>query len=139
MNDPHDAAKLRPNNPDATRRDFLARSVAAGLGAAAAPAFAATASVVEAPVTIATPDGTCDAFLVHPASGSYPAVIVWPDALGLRPAMRDIGRRLAAEGYTVLVPNPFYRIAKAPLYEDASNVDFSDPAVMTKLRPLMGS
>src|SRR3954471_22196339 len=139
MNDQHDVAKLRPNDPDVARRDFLARGVAAGLTAAAPPAFSAAAQVVEAPVSIATPDGTCDAVLLHPASGTFPGVIVWPDAFGLRPAMRDIGRRLAADGYTVLVPNPFYRIAKAPVYEDASNVDFSDPVTMTKLRPLMAS
>jgi len=90
-------------------------------------------------VSITTPDGTCDAVLLHPASGTFPGVIVWPDAFGLRPAMREMGRRLAGDGYTVLVPNPFYRVAKAPVYEDASNVDFADPATMTKLRPLMGS
>ena len=138
-NDQHDDGKLRTGERDVSRRDFLVRSAAAGLTAAAAPAFAAAAQVVETPVSIATPDGTCDAVLLHPASGSFPGVIVWPDALGLRPAMREMGRRLAADGYTVLVPNPFYRVAKAPVYEDASNVDFADPATMTKLRPLMGS
>ena len=138
-NDQHDDGKLRTADREVSRRDFLVRSAAAGLTAAAAPAFAAAAQVVEAPVSITTPDGTCDAVLLHPASGSFPGVIVWPDAFGLRPAMREMGRRLAADGYTVLVPNPFYRVAKAPVYEDASNVDFADPATMTKLRPLMGS
>lgn len=138
-NDQHDDRKLRPGDKDVSRRDFLVRSAAAGLTAAAAPAFAAAAAVVETPVSITTPDGTCDAVLLHPASGTFPGVIVWPDAFGLRPAMREMGRRLAADGYTVLVPNPFYRVAKAPVYEDASNVDFADPATMTKLRPLMGS
>ena len=139
MNDQHDDGKLRTGDRDVSRRDFLVRSAAAGLTAAAAPAFAAAAQVVETPVSITTLDGTCDAALLHPASGAFPAVIVWPDAFGLRPAMREMGRRLAADGYTVLVPNPFYRVAKAPVYEDASNVDFADPATMTKLRPLMGS
>jgi carboxymethylenebutenolidase len=60
-------------------------------------------------------------------------VLVWPDAFGLRPSMRAIGRRLAGEGYAVLVPNPFYRVAKAPVYETAANVDFRDPATMQKL------
>jgi len=138
-NDQHDDGKLRTADREVSRRDFLVRSAAAGLTAAAAPAFAAAAQVVEAPVSITTPDGTCDAVLLHPASGTFPGVIVWPDAFGLRPAMREMGRRLAADGYTVLVPNPFYRVAKAPVYEDASNVDFADPATMTKLRPLMGS
>src|SRR6478672_4880408 len=81
--------------------------------------------VVETNVEIRTPDGTCDAAFIHPASGSHPAVVIWPDAFGLRPSMRDIARRLAAEGgYSVLVPSPFYRVAKAPVFEDAANFNF---------------
>ena len=95
---------------DSSRRDFIALSVAAGLVAAAGPALAASPPVVEDEVTIKTADGTCDAAFIHPASGAYAGVLVWPDAFGLRPAMRDIGKRIAAEGYSVLVPNPFYRI-----------------------------
>ena len=119
-----------PNHwPDATddlsRRDFVALSVVGGLVVATGSAQAAP-RVVEAEVTIATPDGTCDAVFLHPATGSYPGVLIWPDAFGLRPAMRAMGRRLAAEGYAVLVPNPFYRIGKAPMYESAANVDFND-------------
>jgi uncharacterized iron-regulated membrane protein len=79
----------------------------------------ATLGVVEAEVTIATPDGSCDAAFVHPATGAYPGVLIWPDAFGLRPSMRAIGRRLAAESYAVLVPNPFYRIGKAPMKKAA--------------------
>jgi carboxymethylenebutenolidase len=130
---------LRDDDVDAPRRDFLARSVAAGFTAAAGPTFAATPPVVEAAVTIKTADGTCDAAFLHPATGKHPAVILWPDAFGLRPILREMGRRLAADGYAVLVPNPFYRVAKAPVYEDASNVDFNDPATMAKLLPLMAS
>src|SRR6476620_11802437 len=89
-----------------SRRDFIARSVAAGLAAAAGPSLAAVQPVVESAVTIKTPDGTCDAAFIHPATGSYPGVLIWADAFGLRPAMREIGKRLAAEGYAVLVPNP---------------------------------
>jgi carboxymethylenebutenolidase len=89
--------------------------------------------VVETEVTIRTADGSCDAAFFHPATGSIPGVLVWPDAFGLRPAMRAIGRRLAGEGYAVLVPNPFYRVAQAPVYETAANVDFRDPATMQKL------
>ena len=74
--------------------------------------------VVETAVQIKTPDGTCDAMFIHPTTGSHPAVLIWPDAFGLRPSMRDIGKRIAAEGYSVLVPNPFYRVAKAPVIED---------------------
>jgi carboxymethylenebutenolidase len=66
----------------------------------------------EREVEIKTPDGTCDAYFVHPASGTGAAVIIWPDIFGLRPAMRNMGKRLAGAGYSVLVPNPFYRAGK---------------------------
>ena len=66
-------------------------------------------------------------------------MLVWPDAFGLRPSMRAIGRRLAGEGYAVLVPNPYYRVARAPVYETAANIDFRDPATMQKLGPLRES
>ena len=124
---------------DVSRRNFIARSVAAGLVAAANPSFAATASVVESDVTVKTPDGTCDAAFIHPAFGAYPGVILWPDAAGLRPTMRDMAKRLAAEGYSVLVPNLFYRVSKSPQFTTAANIDFSSPDTMTKLRPLMSS
>src|SRR5579862_7793073 len=129
----------QPNDKrgDIARRDFVGLSVTAGLAATAAQATAAT-DVVETDVEIKTPDGTCDAAFIRPKSGSHPGVLVWPDAFGLRPATRNIGKRLAAEGYSVLVPNPFYRISKAP-FTDASHFDFQNPAEMAKLRPLMGS
>src|ERR1700681_2210031 len=120
------------------RRDFVALGVAAGLAATAGSAGAAGAEVVETDVEIKTPDGTCDAAFIHPKSGSYPAVLIWPDAFGLRPSMRAIGRRIAAEGYSVVVPNPFYRISKAP-FTDASTFNFQNPADMAKLQPLMAS
>jgi len=129
----------KPSSPiDRSRRDFVALSVATGLGAAAHPAVAALA-VSERDVQIKTPDGTCDAAFFHPASGVHAAVLVWPDAAGLRPAMRDIGRRLAGDGYAVLVPNPFYRVGKSPMFESAANIDFSDPATRAKIGPLMSS
>ena len=90
-------------------------------------------------MTIKTPDGTCDAAFIHPQTGSYPGVLIWTDAFGLRPAMRDIGKRIAAEGYSVLVPNPFYRVAKAPVFDSASSFNFQNQADMAKLRPLMAS
>jgi carboxymethylenebutenolidase len=93
-------------------------------------------SVVESDVEIATPDGTCDAAFTHPQSGSHPAVLVWADAFGLRPSMRAMAKRLAADGYAVLVPNPFYRLTRAP-FTDASKMNFSNPADMAKLRPLL--
>jgi carboxymethylenebutenolidase len=124
---------------DPSRRDFIALSIAAGLAAAASPVLAAALPVVESDVTIKTPDGTCDAAFIHPAAGAHPGVLIWADAFGLRPVMRDIGRRIAAEGYSVLVPNPFYRIAKAPLFQNAAVFDFQNQADMAKLRPLMAS
>jgi carboxymethylenebutenolidase len=122
-----------------SRRDFIARWVAAGFLVATGPSLAAELSVVESDVTIKTPDGTCDAAFIHPASGAYPGVIIWADAFGLRPAMRDIGKRIATEGYSVLVPNPFYRIGKAPMYTTGANFDFKSQDDMAKLRPLMAS
>jgi carboxymethylenebutenolidase len=81
---------------------------------------------------VKTADGACDAVLFHPnARGKWPAVLVWPDIMGLRPAFRDIGRRLASQGYTVLVVNPFYRSAHAPVIGD--NFDFSNPEQRAKL------
>ena len=76
------------------------------------PALANAQATSEREVEIKTPDGTCDAYFVHPASGAAPAVLVWPDIFGLRPAMRTMGKRLAASGYSVLVVNHFYRNGK---------------------------
>jgi carboxymethylenebutenolidase len=123
---------------DLSRREFVSLSVAAGLAAAAGSAGAAE-NVVEKDVEIKTPDGTCDAVFIHPATGSHAAVIIWPDAFGLRPTMRGFAKRLAADGYSVLVPNPFYRVSKAPQFGDISNFSFSNPADRGKLTPLMGS
>jgi carboxymethylenebutenolidase len=124
---------------DMTRRDFVTMTVAAGIAAASGADPTAQQPVVEANVEIKTADGTCDAAFVHPATGSHPGVVIWTDAFGLRPSMREIAKRLAAEGYSVLVPNPFYRVAKSPVFEDASNFNFGDPAQRGKLTPLMGS
>jgi carboxymethylenebutenolidase len=122
-----------------SRRAFVTLSVAAGLAVATGSASAADLPVVETDVQVKTPDGVCDAAFIHPASGSHPGVLIWPDAFGLRPAMRDIGKRIAAVGYSVLVPNPFYRMAKAPVFQDPSSFNFQNEADMAKLRPLMGS
>ena len=124
-------------NDDITRRDFVTITVGAGI--AASTGLTAQQQVVETNVDIKTADGTCDAAWIHPASGAHPAVVVWADAFGLRPSMREIAKRLAADGYSVLVPNPFYRIAKAPVFEDPSNFNFGDPTQRAKLTPLMGS
>lgn len=118
-----------------SRRTFVTSSVVtAGLAAAAT---ATAASVVETNVEIKTPDGTCDAAFFHPASGSHPGVLIWTDAFGLRPSFREMGKRLAAQGYSVLVPNPFYREGKSPFWEDASNIDFGKER--NKIGPLMAS
>jgi carboxymethylenebutenolidase len=93
--------------------------------------------VVMTDVEIKTPDGTCDAAFIHPASGSHPGVLIWTDAFGLRPSFREMGKRLAAQGYSVLVPNPFYRLGKSPFFEDASKVDFAKDR--PKIDPLMAS
>jgi carboxymethylenebutenolidase len=123
-----------------SRREFGAVSLAAGLAAVAgAPdARAAERPLTETDVTVKTPDGNCDAAFIHPTTGSYPAVLIWPDAFGLRPAMRQFARRIAAEGYSVLVPNPFYRTAKAPVFDNPAAFDFGNPADAAKLPPLMG-
>jgi carboxymethylenebutenolidase len=137
-----DEQKNQPLNDahprDITRRDFTAILVGAGLATTVQSAEAKGPEVVETDVEIKTPDGTCDAAFIHPKSGSHPGVLIWPDAFGLRPSMRAIGRRIAAEGYSVVVPNPFYRVSKAP-FTDASNFNFQNPDDMAKLRPLMAS
>src|ERR1700716_3779806 len=78
------------------------------------PQAANAAPVAESDVKVTTPDGTADCYFVHPSSGAAPGVLVWPDIFGLRPAFRQMGKRLAESGYSVLVVNPFYRVKKAP-------------------------
>jgi len=112
------------------------RSVLLGISSAAAiaglPTEAFAANVVETDVMVPTPDGSADAALFHPAgAGSWPAVLMWPDILGLRPVFREMGRRLAAAGYTVLVPNPFYRTRRAPVF--TGSIDFNNEDDRKKL------
>jgi len=95
-----------------TRRQF-GELLGAGM-ALALPQVACDVAVTDGDVTIKTPDGTCDAYFVHPATGTGAGVLVWPDIFGLRPAFRTMGKRLAENGYSVLVVNPFYRVQKAP-------------------------
>ena len=98
-----------------TRRQF---GVMLGAGMAMMlPQVANAVTVTESEVTVVTPDGNADCYFVHPASGTAPAVLVWPDIFGLRPAFRQMGKRLAESGYSVLVVNPFYRAKKAPTAE----------------------
>jgi carboxymethylenebutenolidase len=115
-----------------SRRGFTALS-AASLAAVAGPALAA--EVVESDVMVKTPDGVCDAALFHPAGkGPWPAVILFADAGGLRPVKRDMGRRLAADGYVVIVPNPYYRSHAAPVR--ATPFDFNNPDDRAQLAAL---
>jgi carboxymethylenebutenolidase len=124
-----------PHTPaDSSRREFVAMSAAtAGLIAATGSIRAAETDILERDVLIHTADGDCDAAFFYPVHGSHPGVLIWPDIFGLRPAFRDFGRQMAAQGYAVLVPNTFYRSAKAPIYGDVSSISFQDPAIRAKM------
>jgi carboxymethylenebutenolidase len=113
--------------------DPQARPVTSAASAAAGGPPATT----ESEVRIVTPDGTCDAYFVHPATGANPAVLIWPDIFGLRPAFRQMGKRLAEAGYAVLVVNPFYRASPAPTSVPHANMD--DPATRSALMALAQS
>src|SRR5437660_5257607 len=98
-----------------TRKQF---GVMLGAGVAMMlPQSANAVTVTESEVNVTTPDGTADCYFAHPSSGTAPGVLVWPDIFGLRPAFRQMGKRLAESGYSVLVVNPFYRVKKAPTAE----------------------
>jgi carboxymethylenebutenolidase len=115
------------------RRDFGKLSMGAGL-LALWPPLANALSVTESTVDITTADGVADCYFVHPSSGKHPAILIWPDILGLRPAFKLMGRRLAESGYSVLVVNPFYRSAKAPVVGEGAV--FRDPAVREIVLPM---
>jgi carboxymethylenebutenolidase len=119
-----------------SRREFGALTLGAGL-VSLLPRGAAAADVTETEVQIKTPDGTCDAYFVHPATGVHPGVLIWPDIFGLRPAFRQMGKRLAESGYAALVVNPFYRVKPAPTAPE--HPDFNDAATRTALMSLMGA
>jgi carboxymethylenebutenolidase len=95
------------------------------------------AATTESEVTVTTPDGACDAYFVHPTTGASPSVLVWPDIFGLRPAFRQMGKRLAESGYAVLVVNPFYRTKKAPT--SSPHADMEDAATREALMALAKS
>jgi carboxymethylenebutenolidase len=115
-----------------TRRDFGSLTAGAGL-AMMLPQVANAQAVTETNVEIKTPDGTCDSYFVHPSSGAHAAVLVWPDILGLRPAFRMMGKRLAESGYSVLVVNPFYRGKRAPVIPEGATFDDATRAIVTPL------
>lgn len=124
------------DHPPISRRAFGALSAGAGL-VSMLPPVANAQDVTESEVEITTPDGTADCYFVHPSSGTAPGVVVWPDILGLRTAFRDMGRRLAQSGYSVLVVNPFYRDERAPVAPEGAT--FNDPDVRTKVFALAGN
>ena len=107
-----------------TRRQFGAL-VGAGISMML-PRVVNAVAVTEADVTVTTPDGTADCYFVHPASGAAAGVLVWPDIFGLRPAFRQMGKRLAESGYSVLVVNPFYRVKKAPTAPNGAATPIAD-------------
>ena len=119
-----------------SRRQFGALSLGAGV-AAMLPTLSDAAETTGADVEIKTPDGTADAYFVHPTKGKHPGVLIWPDIFGLRPAFKQMATRLAESGYSVLVINPFYRTRKAPT--SPPNPDFNDPATRQSLFALAGS
>jgi carboxymethylenebutenolidase len=158
-----DMVKYRLRREQLSRRSFGSLSLGAGLasllpvacksadpatgqvpaatatGAASGPTASAgltPPATTESEVVITTPDGACDAYFVHPTTGASPAVLVWPDIFGLRPAFRQMGKRLAESGYAVLVVNPFYRKKKAPT---SGPHDFDDPVTRDALMALMHS
>src|SRR5215470_11409886 len=107
-----------------TRKQF---GVMLGAGMAMMlPKVANAVTVTESEVTITTPDGTADAYFVHPTSGTAPGILVWPDIFGLRPAFRQMGKRLAESGYSVLVVNQFYRVRKPPIGAQGSQTPIPD-------------
>lgn len=121
-----------------SRRDFAALGGAGLLaGAFAAPADAKDVMVVQDTVSVPTPDGTADALFIRPTKGKHPAVILWPDIAGVREAYRQMGMRLAANGYAVLVVNQYYRSAKAPIMN--SIAEWRTPAGQEKLKPMIGA
>src|SRR5438445_6274091 len=112
-----------------TRRQF---GVLLGAGVAMMlPRVVNAVAVTDADVTVTTPDGAADCYFVHPATGTAPGVLLWPDIFGLRPTMRQMGKRVAESGYSVLVVNPFYRVKKAPTAANGAATPIPE------VRPLM--
>src|SRR5579863_2279638 len=122
------------HDPTVSRRAFNLAAAATAV-ALHAPLGSAQAKVVQTDVNVPMASGVSDSALFYPeGKGPWPGVLVWTDILGLRPVFREMGQRLAAEGYTVLVPNPFYRNAKAPVVD--GSFDFSKPEDRAKVMPM---
>ena len=116
-----------------TRREFGAVSAGAGL-AMLLPRAANAQDVTESEIDVTTPDGVADSYFVHPSSGAHPGVLIWPDAFGLRPAKRQMAKRLAESGYSVMVVNQYYRSQRVPIVD---STNFAE--VAGTVRPLMGT
>ena len=121
------------NRSGVTRRQFGKLSAAAGL-AMMLPRVANAQAVTKTDVDVTTPDGVADCYFVHPSSGQHPAVLIWPDILGLRPAFAAMGERLAQSGYSVLVVNPFYRDARSPVVGEGAS--FGQPETREIVLPM---
>ena len=119
-----------------SRRRFNTLTTGAAL-ALLIPRAANALDVIETDVMVQTPDGMADCLFVHPASGNYPGVIIWPDILGLRPAFRLMGKRLAESGYSVLVVNPYYRSASSPVIPEGAS--FQDESTRNLVLPMARS
>lgn len=125
--------KFLRRNGNMTRRQFGKLTGIAAM-AMMLPPVANAQELLEDDVTISTPDGEADCYFVRPAQGIHPGVLVWPDILGLRPTFRAMGRRLAQSGYSVLVVNPFYRSATAPVVEEGAS--FGDEETRNIVLPM---
>ena len=121
------------NRSGVTRRQFGKLSAAAGL-AMMLPRVANAQAVTKTDVDVTTPDGVADCYFVHPSSGQHPAVLIWPDILGLRPAFEAMGERLGQSGYSVLVVNPFYRDARSPVVGEGAS--FGQPETREIVLPM---
>ncbi len=131
-----DANRHLRRSSNLTRREFGTLSAGVAL-TMLLPRAANAQAVTESDVDVPTPDGTADCYFVHPAGGDFPGVIIWPDILGLRPAFRMMGRRLAESGYSVLVVNPYYRDRGAPIVPEGAR--FQDEETRNVVLPLAGT
>ncbi|MEQ8312982.1 MAG: dienelactone hydrolase family protein [Gammaproteobacteria bacterium] len=128
-----DVDEYLKSHPDMSRRDFTKLAAGAGVGMML-PATANAQSISERDIDIRTPDGVADCHFAYPSMGAHAAVLVWPDILALRPAFREMGRRLAREGYAVLTVNPFYRDARSPVVSYGAS--FGNPDVRNHVLPM---
>jgi carboxymethylenebutenolidase len=120
-----------------TRRRFGLAALGAGMAVGLPNLALAGQKTTGKDVEIKTSAGTADAYFVHPTKGKHPAVLIWPDIFGLRPAFKEMATRLAGAGYAVLVVNPFYRTKRAPTSPE--HADFNDPATRETLMALKNS